>query len=339
MKIGTLQIDNAVILAPLAGITSLPFRLLAKEASCPLVCSEMISANGLVYNSTKTKKMLESLPLEKPLSVQIFGSDPSIMAEAAAIVEASGANILDINFGCSVKKVLKTGSGSALMKDTQKAEAVLKAVRKSITIPLTIKMRSGWDKSGTQALKIAKIAESCGVDAITLHPRTATQGFGGKADWSIIQEVKKSVVIPVIGNGDIFTPEDAVQMKKKTNCDAVMIGRAAIGNPWIFSHVIAVFRGDPPVSVSTEKLFECMTQYLNSSVEYFGEEIACKMMRSRLGWFIKGMPGSSHFRKSMTRISTQAQVMDLIETYRNDLLSISASNKYTSPLKINETKS
>ena len=218
MKIGSVVLDNITILAPLAGITNLPFRLLAKASGCGLVCSEMISASGLVHRSPKTHELLESRIEEKPLSVQIFGSDPYIMAEAAAMVEDSGADILDINLGCAVKKVLKTGSGAALMKTPNKVEKIFLAVRRSISIPLTVKMRAGWDKSGGEAFAIAKVAEAGGVDGITVHPRLATQGFGGKADWSLIAAIKNSVSIPVIGNGDIVTPEDVFAMKKETGC-------------------------------------------------------------------------------------------------------------------------
>jgi nifR3 family TIM-barrel protein len=228
MKIGSLALDNITILAPLAGITSLPFRILAKEAGCALVCSEMISANGLVRGSKKTMQMLCSLPQEKPLSVQIFGSDPAVMAEAAQIVESSGANLIDINFGCSVKKVVKTGAGVALMQQLDNAALIIKAVRKAVDIPLTIKIRTGWDSSGKQALKLSRLAEECGVDAIAVHPRTASQGFRGKADWSIITAIKRAVAIPVIGNGDIVTAKDAVEMQRITGCNAIMIGRAAI---------------------------------------------------------------------------------------------------------------
>jgi nifR3 family TIM-barrel protein len=320
MKIGSVVLDNITILAPLAGITNLPFRLLAKASGCGLVCSEMISANGLVHRSSKTHEMLKSRIEEKPLSVQIFGSDPYIMAEAAAIVEASGADILDINLGCAVKKVLKTGSGAALMKATDKAEKIFLAVRKAINIPLTVKMRAGWDKSGEEAFAIAKVAEAGGVDGITIHPRLATQGFGGKADWSLIEAIKNSVSIPVIGNGDIETPENALAMKKETGCDAVMIGRAAIGNPWLFSQVISLMNGKEMVSPDLTERFNVMATYLNTSIECFGEKRACRMMRSHLGWFVKGLRFSSRFRESIKRISTEKEALSFIGEYKKFLI-------------------
>jgi len=316
MKIGSVVLDNITVLAPLAGISNLPFRLLAKEAGCALVYSEMISSNGLVHNSVKTHELLDSRPAEKPLSVQIFGSDRSLMAEAATIVESSGADILDINLGCAVKKVLKTGSGAALMKEPQKVEAILKAIRRTVKIPLTIKIRTGWDSSGYQALKIAEIAQSCGVNAITVHPRTATQGFRGKADWSLIAAIKNIASIPVIGNGDIVKPEDVLKMQNQTGCDAVMIGRAAIGNPWIFSQVLELIRDNKVSFPDPSRRFEIMTQYLRSSVKYFGEERAIWMMRSRLGWFVKGLRYSSKFRESIKQISTEKQALTYIEEYR-----------------------
>ena len=319
MQIGTLTLKNNIILAPLAGITNLPFRLLAKEAGCALVCSEMVSANGLVYKSQKTKQMLASSAREKPLSVQIFGADPAIMAEAAAMVESSGADILDINFGCSVKKVLKTGSGAALMRTPDTAQTLLKSVRKSIRIPLTIKIRTGWDPSGEQAVTTAKIAEACGVDAITVHPRTAKQQFNGQADWAVISTVKKMVSIPVIGNGDIFSADDAIKMLKETACDAVMIGRKAIGNPAIFARILARINGREPGVEDLAKRFKIMIRYLNASVEYLGEDLACRMMRSRLGWFVKGMRNSSKFRESIKQLSSQKEGIDLIQAYRESL--------------------
>jgi nifR3 family TIM-barrel protein len=320
MKIGSVTLDNITILAPLAGITNLPFRLLAKASGCGLVCSEMISANGLVHDSPKTHELLESRMEEKPLSVQIFGSDPHIMAEASAIVETSGADILDINIGCAVKKVLKTGSGAALMKAPDRAGRILSAVRKAISIPLTVKMRAGWDKSGKDAFSIAKVAEACGVDGVTVHPRLATQGFGGKADWSLITAVKNIVSIPVIGNGDIATPEDVFTMKKETGCDAVMIGRAAIGNPWLFSQVTSLMNGEERVPPDLFERFDAMTKYLNASIECFGEKRACRMMRSHLGWFVKGLRYSSRFRESIKRISTEKEALSLIGDYKRFLL-------------------
>lgn len=320
MNIGTVRVDNPTVLAPLAGITNLPLRLLVKEAGCGLVCSEMISSNGLVHQSEKTYRFMDSCPEEKPLSVQIFGSDPGIMAEAAQIVAVSGADIVDINFGCSVKKVLKTGSGSALMKAPGLAREVLSAIRKAVSIPVTIKIRSGWDSSGAQALEIAGIAEDCGVDAIAVHPRTVTQGFRGKADWKIIAAVKKQAGIPVLGNGDIQTPEDALRMFAQTGCDGVMIGRAAIGNPWIFGGIqVLLDNSGPYEEPELGQRFEGMLRYLRSSVKYFGEKHACYMMRSRLGWFVKGLQNSSHFREAIKKISTEQQAVELILGYQKTL--------------------
>ena len=320
VKIGKIILDNPVILAPLAGITNLPFRMIAKDAGCSLVCSEMISANGLVYKSFKTEKMLDSHLGEKPLSIQIFGSDPQIMAEAAKIVENQGADILDINFGCSVKKVVKTGAGVALMRTSEKAEKLLKAVRQAVEIPLTIKIRTGWNKSGNQAIKISEIAQACGIDAIVVHPRTASQGFRGMADWSVISQVKKNVSIPVVGNGDIINPEDAIRMFDETGCDAVMIGRTAIGNPSIFSQVLALLRGEAVPQRDMSLHFDIMIKYLKDSVEYLGEKQACFMMRSRLGWFVKGMRFCSSFRESIKHISSEGQALELIRSYKDKVM-------------------
>jgi tRNA-dihydrouridine synthase B len=319
MKIGNLTLANNVILAPLAGITNLPFRLMAKKAGCGLVCSEMVSSHGLVYKSQKTAQMLNSVPREKPLSAQIFGSEPDIMAGAAAMVEGMGVDILDINFGCSVRKVVKTGAGAALMRSPDLARAVLEAVRNAIRIPLTIKIRSGWDASGEQALNIARIAEDCGVDAVAVHPRTAKQLFGGRADWSIIAAVKEALSIPVIGNGDIFSAQDAVNMLSETGCDAIMIGRKAIGNPAIFSQVLARINADENVAEDLAERFDIMVHYLRASVEYLGEAPACRMMRSRLGWFTKEMHNSSKFRESIKHLSTEKEGVELIKAYQDSM--------------------
>ena len=319
MQIGNVKLENKTILAPLAGITNLPFRLIAKEAGCALVCSEMVSAHGLVNRSRRTEQLLDSRPEEKPLSVQIFGSQPEVMAEAARLVESAGADVIDVNFGCAVRKIIKTGSGVALMRTPDTAAAVIRAVREAVAIPLTVKLRSGWNPTGDQAFEISKIAESCGVDAIAIHPRTATQGFSGHADWAIIREIKKRVAIPVIGNGDIFSAEDAIAMLAQTECDAIMIGRMAIGNPWIFSHVRARMRGETEPEVNMDQRFDIMRRYLRESVKYFGEQIACRMMRSRLCWFAKGLRNSSQFRKSINHISTQSEALQRIEAYHKAL--------------------
>jgi tRNA-dihydrouridine synthase B len=319
MQIGTVTLNNNVILAPLAGITNLPFRLMAKEAGCGLVCSEMVSSHGLVYKSGKTEQLLNSVPAEKPLSAQIFGAQPDIMAEAAAIVEGMGADIIDINFGCAVRKVVRTGSGVALMNTPEKAETLLKAVRKAVRIPLTIKIRTGWNPSGVQAFNIAQIAEGCGVDAVAVHPRTAGQLFSGRADWSIIAAVKKKVSIPVIGNGDIFSAQDAVDMLAETGCDGIMIGRKAMGNPDIFSQVLARLNGNVDTDEDFSRRFDIMIRYLKASVEYIGEAPACRMMRSRLGWFAKEMPNSSRFRQSIKHLSSEKEGIELINAYRESL--------------------
>jgi nifR3 family TIM-barrel protein len=319
MHIGNIKLDNITVLAPLAGITNLPMRLIAKEAGCGLVCSEMISSNGLVHQSGKTEKLLESIAEEKPLSVQIFGSDPDIMAAAAKIVELSGADILDINFGCSVKKILKSGSGAALMRQPDLAEAVLRSVRRAIKIPLTIKIRTGWEKNGKDARIIAAIAEREGVDAIAIHPRLASQGFKGRADWQVISDIKQEISIPVMGNGDIVRARDAIQMVTETGCDAVMVGRAAIGNPWIFGQINALLEDrDFPVTDLASR-FRMMKRYLGASVVYFGEKHACYMMRSRLAWFVKGLPHAKYFRESIKHISTEKEALEVIEGYRESL--------------------
>ena len=319
MDIGGIRLENPMVLAPLAGITNLPFRLLAKSAGCALVYSEMISANGLVHGSKKTLAMLATDPAEHPVAMQIFGADPSIMAEAARIVEAAGADILDINFGCAVKKVVKTGAGAALMRDLPRAEAVLCAVREAVTIPLTIKIRTGWDASGDQAYALCRAAEDCGVDAVAVHPRTAGQGFAGRADWSIIAGVKRQTKLPVIGNGDIAAAEDALSMLKQTGCDAVMVGRAAIGDPLIFRQIVDVLAGAAPRPATETERIQLMVRYLDHSVAHIGEANACRIMRSRLGWFVKGLPGASRFRGAITRLRNKAEALEIIAGFAEEL--------------------
>lgn len=316
MKIKELEIKGKTFLAPLAGITNLPFRRLVKECGCAVVCSEMISAKGIFYASEKTVTLLTSRKDEKPLSVQLFGSDPSSMAYAAAFVEKMGtADIIDINFGCSVKKVVKQGAGVALMKEPKTSEAILKAVRKATDLPLTIKIRSGWDGSGRQAFALADMAQDLGVNAITFHPRTAVQGFKGFSDWDLIRRLKERIQIPVIGNGDIHSVEDAARMFSQTLCDAVMVGRAVLANPFILAQIEAfVARGTYEHPLSRE-IFQTMNRLIHLYVDYFGEKIACKMLRGRLAWFVRGMPGCSALRKNLSQIETADQALALIRSY------------------------
>ncbi len=333
MRIKNLTLNGKTILAPLAGITNLPFRLIAKKWGCALVCTEMISSKGLLYNSEKTFRLLDSKKEERPLSVQIFGADPESMAEAAKIIEQRNfADIIDINFGCSVKKIVKTGAGVALMKDSSAAEKLIKAVRNAVSMPFTIKIRSGFDNSGDQAVIIGEIAEHNGVDAVAIHPRTAAQGFKGKADWSLIKRLKNHLTIPVVGNGDINTSEDGIRMLKETGCDAIMIGRAAMGNPCIFSGINKLlnyetsnkdtqYRGESDADYadcsSLQTKFEVIRDLLFSYIDYFGEEHGCRMLRGRLVWCVKNLPGASGFRRDLSRIESKAQALQLISDYEN----------------------
>jgi len=316
MRIGTLVLENPTLLAPLAGITNLPFRLLAREAGCGLVCTEMVSADGLAYESPHTLPYLRSLPVEKPLAVQIFGSDPAIMAAAAARVEESGADVVDINFGCAVRKVVRTGAGVALMRTPQLAQALLKAVRQAVRIPVTIKIRSGWNQTGREALEIGAIAEGCGVDAVTLHPRTAAQKFSGRADWTRIAALKRSLTIPVIGNGDIRSAEDAERMRAETGCDAVMIGRRAVGDPRIFTAIIARLRGQPSPPEDPAERFDRMGRYIALTVACYGEETARRLVRNRLGWFARGLRCASAFRQAAAKTGSIPEALEVIDAYR-----------------------
>ncbi|SMC94503.1 tRNA-U20-dihydrouridine synthase [Desulfocicer vacuolatum DSM 3385] len=322
MKIGSLPLEGHTILAPLAGVTHLPFRRIVKECGVSLVCSEMVSAKGLLYNSAKTETLLRSSRDERPLSVQIFGAEAHAMAHAAEKISHRGdVDIIDINFGCSVRKVVKTGAGVALMKDWENARHILQAVRKVLTIPLTIKIRSGWDASGQQAIDIASMAQDCGVDAVTLHPRTAVQGFRGCADWDLIRLLKQHLTIPVIGNGDILTAHDGVRMMEKTGCDAVMVGRAAMGNPYIFSQIDALLDGKEMMCPTKEQQFNLMRNLVDVCVDGFGEVPACRMMRSRLVWFVKGWEGCSRFRRAITGIGSRREALEIIDTYEQELCS------------------
>lgn len=319
LKIGRLQIDVPLLLAPMAGITTLPFRRLAKDAGCGMVVSEMVSANGLVYGSDKTMELLRSHPCERPLSIQIFGTDAAVMSSAAQMVESQGADAIDINLGCSVRKIVRQGAGVALMREPARLESILRSVRNAVSVPLTIKIRSGWDVSGTEAFEVVRIAQECGVDAITVHPRTARQGFGGRADWTIISRIKEVATMPIIGNGDVRTADDVLRMQQQTGCDAVMIGRAAMGNPWIFSEILDTLQSRPHKPCSLSERHAVIVRYVDYSIENFGEIRASRMMRSHLSWFVKGLPGCSDFRSGIIRVTSRNDIIDILSAYFENL--------------------
>jgi nifR3 family TIM-barrel protein len=315
MKIGNVALKNPLVLAPMAGITELPLRVLAKMQGCALVVSEMISANGLVYGAEKTMELLKTTPAERPLCVQIFGAEPAIMRDAAQIVQEKGADLVDINLGCSVKKIVRQGAGSALMREPRQFRAVVKAVRSRLNIPLTIKIRLGWDTTGDQAVAICRIAQDEGVDAVTVHPRTAQQGFRGTADWKFIGRLKKTLAIPVVGNGDVRSADDILKMRRETGCDAVMIGRAAIGNPWIFSQALALMAGGIPETTDFCARQEETLRYMDYMVQHFGEIRAVRMLRSRLPWFVKGLPMAASFRNGIIQMETAEALKEAIQGY------------------------
>jgi nifR3 family TIM-barrel protein len=309
----------------MAGITELPFRRMAKEAGCALVVTEMLSSEGLIRGAKKTAELLKSHPSERPLCAQIFGANPDSMAGAAQMVEGQDADTLDINLGCSVRKIVRQGAGVALMREPERLKKILKAVCKAVSIPVTIKIRSGWNPSGDQALSIARMAQDIGIDAITIHPRTALQGFSGKADWSLIARLKEALSIPVVGNGDVRTPEDALRMQQETGCDAVMIGRAAIGNPWIFAQTLDLLHSKEPRSLDMSTRLQGMLRYIDYAVGHFGEARAVRMLRGRLCWFVKGLPVCSSFRCAIARLKSRQEMRDAVVAYFGQLQTSAAN--------------
>lgn len=305
MYIRGLEIKPPVVLAPMAGITSHPFRLICKRLGAGLVWTEMISSCGIFYGNPKTLSMFDWADEERPVVVQIFGAIPDVMARAAKVVEDAGADIVDINLGCPVPKVRKTGAGAGLVEDLKTAQSVMAAVVRAVNIPVTVKTRKGINEHLVSALDIARLAEDVGVAAITIHGRTVAQGYTGSADWNIIAQVKNAVSIPVIGNGDIRSPEDARRMLDETHCDGVMIGRGAMGNPWIFQRTAHLLNtGELLPEPSCEERLQVALEHLNFMVAQHGEERGVREMRGQLGWYVKGLPGAARFRKMVTEASS-----------------------------------
>ncbi|MFC1532858.1 tRNA dihydrouridine synthase DusB [Thermodesulfobacteriota bacterium] len=315
LQIGTLKLENRLVMAPMAGITNLPFRLLVKGLGAGLVTTEMVSAMGLSLNHQKTIRYLNSDPTEKPLAVQIFGARPGVMARAANIAVAAGADTVDINMGCPVKKVTKTGSGAFLLRDLKKVEEVISRVRVACPVPLTVKIRAGWSPEQPMVCEIARVIEECGADALTVHPRFATQGYSGRADWSLIGKIKEKIKIPVIGNGDIIYPSDALKMKRQTGCDGVMIGRAAVRNPWIFRQILQLENRLPVQEPDLSDRRSLIMEHYNLLSDSMGEYGAALYMRGLLLRYTKGLPNSSRFRERITRIRDLESLSSTMDDY------------------------
>ena len=315
-KIGSVEMENPFILAPMAGVTDLPFRMLCKEQGAGLLCTEMVSAKAISFHNKNTISLMQIDPSEHPVSMQIFGSEPDLMAEVAKSIEEQPFDILDINMGCPVPKIVNNGEGSALMKNPQLAHDILAAMVKAVKIPVTVKFRAGWDDNNRNAVEIARAVEAAGVSAVAVHGRTRQQFYEGKADWSIIADVKQAVKVPVFGNGDIFTVADGLRMLEQTGCDGLMIGRGADGNPWLFTALAAALRGEPlPQPPSLKERLAQAAEHLEMLIAYKNEVVAVKEMRRHISAYLKGMPHAAEFRGRFHKVDTQEQFSELLAEY------------------------
>ncbi len=315
MKIGNVPIEGRVFLAPMAGVTDLPYRILAREFGCGLVYSEMISAQGINYRNTHTLEMLRSDARARPLAVQLFGSNPKSMAQAAQYVESLAvADLIDINMGCPAPKVVKNGEGAALLQTPEKAFAIVRAVADAVSIPVTVKLRKGWDDASVNVVEVARLVERAGAQAVAVHGRTRAAFYGGRADWDAIAAVKKSVRIPVIGNGDVRTCDDLARMFARTGCDAVMVGRAAQGNPWIFRQFQTFLETGTELSPATmQERREVILRHLDMLLEYKGDYIGPREMRKHAAWYTKGLPRAAELRHQFNAAKTREDFLWILD--------------------------
>lgn len=313
LKIGNVELENRYILGPMAGVTDLPFRLLCREQGAGLLCMEMVSAKAIYYNNRNTESLLEIHPDEQPVSLQLFGSDPAIMSEMAKRIEERPFAILDINMGCPVPKVVKNGEGSALMKNPKLVYEIVSAIVKAISKPVTVKIRKGFDDDHVNAVEIAKIIEEAGAAAVAVHGRTREQYYSGKADWDIIRQVKEAVSIPVIGNGDVTSPQKADELVKQTGCDGIMIARGAQGNPWIFSEMIHWEEtGELPPRPDKDEVREMMLRHARLQLEYKGEFSGIREMRKHVAWYTKGLKGAARLREKVNAVESLEELENLL---------------------------